>query len=78
MVEKIVKDYVFGESEIVRERLEGHKGAVNSLDMYNRGDSTTTTDSGYLASAGSQQYMLSASDDGTALIWDMRTNKKVM
>lgn len=25
-----------------------------------------------------QQLMLSASDDGTAMIWDLRTNKRVM
>ena len=52
----------------------GHKSSVNSLDIYNPEKSS---DNGYLGQTY-QQLLLSASDDGTAMIWDLRTNKRVM
>jgi hypothetical protein len=69
MVES-AKDFLLQSSEILREKLEGHKKSVNSLDIYH--PSPQSSD-GYLASAYKEpgRLMVSASDDGTALLWDL-------
>jgi WD40 repeat protein len=71
MVES-AKDYLVSQAEVVRDRLEGHKGAVNSLEVYSQSGGE-----GYLA-ASYEGVVMSASDDGTALVWDLRNNKRVM
>ncbi len=52
-------------NEIVREFLLGHKKSVNSIQHM-------------LPSTNLPECLLSASDDGTARIWDLRINKGVM
>lgn len=46
MVES-AKDYIVSQAEVVRDRLEGHKGAVNSLEVY----SSQSGGDGYLAAS---------------------------
>ena len=45
MVES-AKDYLVSQAEVVRDRLEGHKGAVNSLEVYSQSGGD-----GYLAAS---------------------------
>ena len=63
MVEKQLEQLSL--NQITREKLTGHKKQVNSINAY----------------ASSQSFcecLLSASDDGTARLWDLRTNKGTM
>lgn len=48
--------------EITRDKLIGHKGSVNSVQLLR--NLTNLPD-----------CLLSASDDGTSRIWDLRTNR---
>ena len=50
----------------MREKISGHTGQVNSVEYIS--DLT----------AELQGCLLSSSDDGTARIWDLRSNKGVM
>lgn len=78
MVESKIKDLIISsdQTEVVREKLEGHKASVNSLDYYK----PLKEAQGYLNSAYQQEsgLLLSASDDGTSLIWDLRINKRAL
>ena len=69
MVESLEKqdpsNAIDNSSEIVRESLLGHKGSVESLEL--------TTGLSIVPDG-----LLSASEDGTARIWDLRTNKGVV
>ena len=62
----------------MRERLEGHKESVNSLDILKRAYALHSDD--YLGSKSFEgsDIMVSASDDKTMMLWDLRINKRVM
>ena len=63
--------------EVVREKLEGHKAAINSLDFFR----PQSVGEGYLNSNplySVNGLLLSASDDGTSAVWDLRLNKRVL
>jgi WD40 repeat protein len=63
-------------SDIVREKLSGHKDSVNSLDLltsnFVKGD--------YLSGVSYKDngLLLSASDDHQIRVWDLRINKSIM
>jgi WD40 repeat protein len=79
MVEKSIKDFLLAseKTEIIREKLEGHKDAVNSLDylLPNKANEAYLQSNDGFQESG---IFLSASDNGTSLIWDIRINKRVM
>ena len=53
----------------MRAKIEGHTDTVNSVEIVNGAEEFSGNQDGCL---------LSASDDGTARIWDLRTNKGVV
>ena len=57
------------ENKILRDRIQGHTGQVNSIEVIKSSEGLTAHEEGCL---------LSASDDGMARIWDLRRNKGVI
>ena len=79
MVESKIRDFLIASdhTEILREKLVGHKAAVNSIDYFH--PQIAENESGYFQQSFKDHgLILSASDDGTALVWDLRINKRVM